>query len=180
MVLKLILKLVEPISSNLIEDVVINDNTLLSNSPDILFITKKTEYVVHNFDANLYAQSATALNINDDPSNINPSIVTPFHFNGIKGQNQIVGVGDSGLDVNHCYFSDSNETFVPLTGQTVESLTHRKVIQYVGDRDGGFRTNSHGTHVAGSVGGIPELPTTTIHNGVATDAKIAFFDIGDV
>ncbi len=58
---------------------------------------------------------------------------------GLQGQSQIVGMGDTGLDVTHCLFKDDN---VPFTGFQTEagednfegtslryfdSTTHRKI-----------------------------------------------------
>ena len=33
---------------------------------------------------------------------------TPYHDAGLRGEGQIIGVGDTGLDYNNCYFYDSN------------------------------------------------------------------------
>lgn len=68
---------------------------------------------------------------------------------------KVVGIGDSGLDYNSCFFSDSR---VPVTfpsaatGSVFESATHRKLAAYramVDTSDGA----GHGTHVSGCLAG---------------------------
>jgi len=56
----------------------------------------------------------------------------------------------------------------------------RKVVQYIGFADdvAGER-GDHGTHVAGTVAGKSTVtPAGTVYDGMAPEAKIAFFDIG--
>lgn len=104
-------------------------------------------------------------------------------FNGsdnFLGDGEVVGVGDTGLDINSCFFHDDSVEFQFQTSFTtlVTNPDHRKVIQYVAFRDKYESEGSHGTHVCGTVAGI------TTHNygdyarfsGHVPNAKIAFFD----
>ena len=62
-------------------------------------------------------------------------------------------------------------------------FTRRKVVQYVPYADNRAEFSSHGTHVAGTIIGRRAVDGRTetegIADGVAPEAKIAFFDIGD-
>ena len=104
---------------------------------------------------------------------------------GLHGEDQVVGIGDSGLDVGSCFFNDPANTYGTITkGLAVEKPNHRKVTQYVPFADGGPGNGNpgenldHGTHVAGSVAGKSRQNGGGIYDGMAYEAKIAFFDIG--
>src|SRR4051812_36981607 len=60
----------------------------------------------------------------------------PLYANGIHGENQVIGILDGRVDINHCSFLDAAHPVGP---------THRKVagMQSTGTAD------THGTHVAG-------------------------------
>lgn len=88
----------------------------------------------------------------------NVSGSTTLWANGLRGENQIVGVMDSALDRNHCSFSDSN----PI------GPTHRKIIAY----NTSFGASSHGTHVSGTAAGDAGVTGNT--RGVAYLSKIAY------
>ena len=54
-------------------------------------------------------------------------------FQNLQGQGEIIGVADTGVDMNHCHFSEDD-------GDTIEAsdwespttdLTKRKVVQYI-------------------------------------------------
>jgi len=104
----------------------------------------------------------------------------PFFDAGLSGEGQVVACSDSGLDSDNCYFWDQ-------TGEVAKNggvdLTRRKVVQYVPYADGRAEFSSHGTHVSGTIVGRRAIDgrteTNGIADGVAPEAKIAFFDIGD-
>merc|ERR1712000_512233 len=66
-------------------------------------------------------------------------------------------------------------------------VRHRKLVTYVTYvDDSDVSTDGHGTHVCGSAAGNyvneegeSDMPTASAYNGMAYDAKLAFFDIGD-
>ena len=78
----------------------------------------------------------------------------------------IVGMGDTGIDVFHCHFSDSTFPASAFSlGLKVESDTglayfestsHRKIRYYRVFKDN-IDSNGHGTHCAGSALGSPEF-----------------------
>jgi subtilase family serine protease len=89
---------------------------------------------------------------------------------GLHGEGQIVGLGDSGLDYDMCYFRDPAGTPIgPM---------HRKVAGYtpfVDDYDGNM---GHGTHVSGIVAG-DQAPITGLGtaNGMAPKARLYMQDL---
>jgi subtilisin family serine protease len=105
---------------------------------------------------------------------------------GLRGKGQVVGMADTGLDEQSCYFHDDAKGLVPRT--TAETAyfdsTRRKVVQYVSySGSQGDSVRGHGSHVAGTVAGYcplsnPAAPVANQWEGMAPDAKLAFFDIG--
>lgn len=95
----------------------------------------------------------------------------------LDGKGQIVGILDTGLDMSNCYFNDPDVT----TPYDTTNMNHRKVINYQRYKDGTDDGGGHGSHVAGSVAGNSTKPYGDYikYNGMAFNAKIAFFDIGD-
>jgi subtilisin family serine protease len=89
---------------------------------------------------------------------------------GIRGQGQVVGIGDTGLDYDMPWFNDPGG--IPI------GPAHRKVVGYASltdDYDGNF---GHGTHVAGTVAG-DRTPVDGLAdaNGMAPAAKLFIQDI---
>ncbi|GMH68510.1 hypothetical protein TL16_g04950 [Triparma laevis f. inornata] len=168
---------------------------LLSISPTICAMELQKQPKLHNKEAAWITQSATCKTTSGQdcktsysiPSNgnkIDSSKSTPFWSNGITGSGQIVQVSDSGLDVDNQYFWDS-DCSVPKDKSGASNLNCRKVVQYVAYVDGTDDENGHGTHVVGSVLGHRSTTgsdtTSTAwndENGMAKDAKVAFYDIG--
>jgi Subtilase family len=86
-----------------------------------------------------------------------------------QGQGQVMGMGDTGVDVNQCMFRDDNQPIGPTSWGAdssnhllFDSTTHRKIRMYrqLGD---GIDSEGHGTHCAGSAlgsiqGGPGESP----------------------
>jgi len=92
----------------------------------------------------------------------------------------VIGVADTGIDVNSCFFKDTTTT-VPYNKV---SSTHRKLVTYITyadsqeNGDSGDNNFGHGTHVAGTLAGFTTSTSTMIpFNGIAPGAKLAFFDI---
>ncbi|KAG2373768.1 hypothetical protein C9374_011857 [Naegleria lovaniensis] len=100
---------------------------------------------------------------------------------GVTGKDQIVHLIDSGLDVNHCYFSKKGgvEDYF-----TVPNVNNRKVVFYERAKISGDREdkNGHGSHTAGIIAGNPEVGATSSDSpilqdiGIAKDAKIYMTD----
>jgi subtilisin family serine protease len=95
----------------------------------------------------------------------------PIWDKGLKGQGQVVGVGDTGVDYDHSFFRDP--------GNWTPGPNHRKIIAYkawygkVGD------TFGHGTHTAGSIAGNDRFVGGTSANiGEAPEAKLFVDDLG--
>lgn len=116
---------------------------------------------------------------------------------GIMGQGEVVGVGDSGIDMDSCYFRETQSTAPLLNGC---DMSRRKVVCYFLNSHSDYGDDSsalgggHGTHVSGAVGGmhvnaIPEtddssetafkhvIRDSSQANGIAPLVKIAFNDI---
>jgi hypothetical protein len=105
----------------------------------------------------------------------------PFTALGLSGEGEIIGIADTGLDENSCFFVEDDRK--PVARSCIDSptfdLSKRKVIQYVNYSDSGDYTGGHGSHVAGTLGGscIDESSDRSSYNGVAPKAKISMFDI---
>lgn len=98
----------------------------------------------------------------------------------ITGAGEIIGVADTGIDMKSCYFHDPN---VNPPFDRVD-YTHRKVVYYntyQDNIDDAETQDAHGTHVAGTVAGFAGAGfgygDFVKYNGVAYNAKIAFYDI---
>lgn len=127
------------------------------------------------------------------------AMVTPIWAHGLRGEGQIVGLIDSGLDVDSCFFADSTPGKLPKTntwsqadgyGEEVDA-SHRKVLAYdflyscaqwknatgceTPGATGLWDNHGHGTHCSGSmVGNRPGAK----NNGMAPEAKIVVQDGG--
>lgn len=90
---------------------------------------------------------------------------------GLRGENQIIGVIDGPVDINHNGFRDPvNNT--PGPG-------HRKVVYY--SSNSGIGADLHGTHTSGTVAGDREpINGLTTNNGIAERARLAFTNLSDV
>ncbi len=89
--------------------------------------------------------------------------VTPLFEHGLDGEGQVVGIMDTGLDIDHCFFDDPEHGLPALNddvGTTVDP-EHRKVaaVDFYWDADWpdpdalAWDDHGHGSHVAGSVAG---------------------------
>lgn len=99
----------------------------------------------------------------------------------LTGAGQIIGVSDTGIDMSSCYFYDP-DTKPPYTKTGASTSAHRKLVQYYTFVDASDDDESHGTHVSGTILGkaysAKAYGDFVKYNGMVTEAKIAFFDIG--
>jgi subtilisin family serine protease len=116
---------------------------------------------------------------------------------GIMGQGQVIGIGDSGIDVDSCFFRESKSSAPEISGC---NMTRHKIACYFtssqaspGDPSTAFG-GGHGTLVAGVLAGLHTsilktesdwnisysdiMADTSIPNGMAPLAKISMNDIG--
>lgn len=98
---------------------------------------------------------------------------------GLDGKGQVIGIGDSGIDMNSCYFRDPANPFNPSPdSKEWISPNHRKVVYYYGIADTTFRDQvGHGTHTSGTLVGEDPADPTSKATGAAKGAKVAFVDI---
>ena len=117
--------------------------------------------------------------------------VCVFHIRsslGLDGSGQIIGVSDTGIDENNCFFRDS------VHGKVIKSTiedpkidpNNRKIVEYITYSDSNSDVNAgHGSHVCASIAGycVDNDHHSSItenkrkYHGIAPQAKIAFFDI---
>ena len=96
---------------------------------------------------------------------------------GVTGIGQLVGMGDSGIDMTSCYFAHTG----PNNSTLPAGPDHRKVVSYNSVSGDTLDLNGHGTHTAGSLVGLcsPGSPQdATRWNGMAPGSRIVFTDIG--
>ena len=126
---------------------------------------------------------------------------TPIWAHGIRGEGQIVGMADTGLDANSCYFNGDALPVVNTWSNgafgTLSDPTHRKIVAYnfLYSCDQWQTANcenptdptkwddtsfGHGTHVAGNmVGDSDNNPANpAAEDGMAPAAKIVVQDAG--
>lgn len=100
---------------------------------------------------------------------------------GLNGTNQVVGIGDSGIDMHSCFFRDPNVPFNPPSDASTDAWsapTHRKVIYYWGLADPNYKDLvGHGTHTSGSIVGQDPSDPLNKATGAAHGAKLAFVDL---
>lgn len=102
----------------------------LSEQPAVHWLAPHMQQRVHNVLASAVTQGARPASVNAALS----SEAHPLWRAGIDGTGQVVGCGDSGIDLDSCYFWDSNVDITSgwttdrSTGAQIYSSTaHRKV-----------------------------------------------------
>jgi hypothetical protein len=122
----------------------------LAHEPSIAFIQETAENTLRN--------DRTSWVVQTDVTGL-----TKVWNHGFRGENMIVGILDTRINMNHDMFRDPvNNTVGP---------NHRKVIGYYTS----LGSESHGTHVAGTIAG-DQFPITgsTFRNGMAYRARITY------
>jgi hypothetical protein len=112
-----------------------------------------------------------------------------FTVANLKGAGVVVGISDSGVDENSCFFRDPKGKVPRVSRDEFERNPHfdasyRKIIQYVAYTSSGSEgdwSNGHGSHTSGTIAGndLDNSEGLGQYNGMASEAKIAFFDIGE-
>ncbi|MFL6291617.1 MAG: S8 family serine peptidase [Thermoanaerobaculia bacterium] len=117
---------------------------------------------------------------------------TPIFSQGIYGEGQVVGILDTGIDPDMCWFRDTSLGLPPVNacnGGTVVDAAQRKILGvdflWPTECSGGIANNEwdthdHGTHVAGTVAG-DNFANPLLHDtadGMAPGAKLVIQDGG--
>ncbi len=153
----------------------------LARMPEVFWIGVEARRALHNDTTVWVAQSGTT-----------GGQQTPIHDQGLLGQGQIVGVLDTGIDPDMCYFRDAALGLPPVNacdGGTVVDTNQRKVIAvdflWSSECSGGISSSEwdnhdHGTHVAGTVAGddFANPLTHDAGDGMAPGAKLVIQDCG--
>ena len=137
----------------------------------VLWLEIKHKVELQNFASSAILQGSAAV------AGQEPSVRQVWEM-GIRGEGQIVGVGDTGLDWDGCFFLDTKLSAPPFDG--VAGPKHRKVVAYFRDDDDHDDETGHGTHVIGSIVGdaLPDAPGLVREfSGVAKKAKVVVTDI---
>lgn len=110
-------------------------------------------------------------------SNNNIVFDRPLEKKGLNGSETVVLIQDTFLDPKSTFFYDEN--FDHVETNTLYD-NHRKIKYIFDSLDGSetMGTNEHGTHVAGTALGNSLDPESSIYNGIAPQAKVAFYTGG--
>eukprot|EP00906_Rhabdomonas_costata_P037081 RCo052100 len=107
---------------------------VLSHSPEVMWLEAEARMTTHTKFARGVVESGMAF-------------VEPFSEMGLDGSEEVVGVSDTGMDYDHCFFYDPNRA-VPLKHT---DMGHRKIVRYdmLGGDSGAVAdvAEGHGTHV---------------------------------
>ena len=104
--------------------------------------------------------------------------VQVFYDHHIHGENHIIGLSDTGVDIHSCFFEDQQHAIrYDLNGN---DTSHRKIfLYYPFSNKIEDSVDGHGSHVAGTlVGEVDEMNPYSKYNGIAYKARLAFIDIG--
>eukprot|EP00189_Rhodosorus_marinus_P009995 CAMPEP_0184738746 /NCGR_PEP_ID=MMETSP0315-20130426/1438_1 /TAXON_ID=101924 /ORGANISM="Rhodosorus marinus, Strain UTEX LB 2760" /LENGTH=663 /DNA_ID=CAMNT_0027206741 /DNA_START=477 /DNA_END=2465 /DNA_ORIENTATION=+ len=153
----------------------------LENNDHVLWVTKEPKRKLLNNFASVSMQSAGGGASRFDN--------TPIWERNVTGTNNLIGIADTGIDFDNCYFRDQDT----VGNTTVDSCNfkHRKVACYYrvrrADAEDG---DGHGTHVAGTALGLHYHTSSSgnpnyqnlvrdrsYRNGVAPGSKLVFQDI---
>lgn len=148
-----------PVTASTLSQLVSN----IASLPMVLWVEHRQQVKTHNRWATGLCQSGTEGE-------------HPMFESGLDGTGLVVGVSDTGIDMTHCQFYDSNVS----TPFDVINHDHRKVVTYITYADDSEDTDGHGTHVASTAAGKSNIRYGDFvkYDGNAREAKIAFVDIG--
>ena len=152
----------------------------LAHHPAVLNVALLPRKQVYNNVAKSIVQSNTVTVSASGGSSVSE---WPYSNAGLSGADQVIIVGDTGLDRNHCMFRNDDGSD-NVASSEVDSptfdMSQRKVVQYVysqKDSDESDLFGGHGTHMAGSVAGQSTDSSRSVYDGMAPAAKIAFWDM---
>lgn len=160
-------------------------------SPATHWAAPRARRGARNFYAASIIQSGTAgaASVQQDGTWAGPAPAsTPHWVAGLRGQGAVLGMGDTGVDIDHCAFRDDKEKVVVRAGTSsvggapaFASATHRKIALYRALADS-VDAAGHGTHCAGTAVGAPGGAgggaALSPRQGGAPAARLAFTDIG--
>jgi len=151
----------------------------IAHWPEVLWIGPRPVYRLLNDTSAWVGQSG-----------IYADEATPVFDHGLSGDGQTVGILDTGIDPDMCYFRDDANGLPPTNigfGSVDPNLQQRKVtiVNFHWSSEdpsdpGDWDTHDHGTHVAGSVAG-DNLATPGVRDagdGMAPAAKLVIQDGG--
>ncbi|MRR09593.1 hypothetical protein EG831_05885, partial [bacterium] len=171
----------------------------IAHDPDVYWVSRQYPPVLHNAWTRWVNQSRDSTGMWSGSAwyaklriqSADDSLKMPIYAHGIYGQNQIVGVDDTGMDWDQAYFRDPGipkPTFETDRDTICESPSaHRKIVAYnVNDGDRyDLNSSGHGSHTTGSVAGDSlnsNHPASTVLEramGMAPKARLAFTDVGE-
>ncbi|KXZ45957.1 hypothetical protein GPECTOR_49g541 [Gonium pectorale] len=134
----------------------------LAAAPQVSWLAPRMSARLHNLVAGAIVQtggrSAAVV------ANASSLSAHPFWAAGLDGRNQVVGCGDSGMDLGNCFFADTAVPFMQNVATNANgqqyflSDSHRKLRYYLAVVQDLFDGFGHGTHVAGTLVGSRYAP----------------------